>query len=129
MNVEAFIGKPWRPLAHGPDAFDCWGLAHTAARELFGLAWPIAVYAPNDIRDAARVAADYLVPPCWRERDTAAPGALMALCMYDDTVRHVALCVDERRALHTARATSSCIVPIHRLALLWPRARFYEWAP
>lgn len=129
MNVDAFVGKPWRALAHGPDAFDCWGLAHTAARDLFGLAWPVAVYAPHDAADAARVASAYLVPPCWRERDTAAPGALMALAMYDGTVRHVALCLNATQCLHTAKATRSCVMRIERLRLVWPTARFYEWAP
>lgn len=128
-TLQRFIGKPWAECTDGPDAFDCWGLTYTAARELFGLAFPVAILTPQDVAHGARAAAAYLVPPYWRERDTATRGAILALCGFDGGVRHVGLCLDDARVLHTARATRSCVLPVRRLVSVYPVARFYEWVP
>lgn len=130
MNFDALIGKPWRAMACGPAEFDCWGLAREGAAALFGLAWPETIYqAAHDWPQRSREATAYLSGPAWRERDTAAPGRVLALCDYAGHVRHVALCLDATRALHTSRATRSCVLPIAKLRRVYPVARFYEWAP
>lgn len=33
MNIQQYIGKPYRPGAEGPDAYDCWGLARAIAAD------------------------------------------------------------------------------------------------
>lgn len=128
-TLQAFVGKPWRALADGPDAFDCWALTRAAALALFGLDFPPAVYAAQDAHHAAPAAARYLAAHDWHERTTAAPGRVLALGGYDGAVHHVALCLDRSRALHTARALRSCVLPLRKLVAMYPAARFYEWAP
>lgn len=128
MNADAFVGKPFRAGAHGPDAFDCWGLVHTAARELYGLALPDAVYANVTPQAVAQAACELLYYPEWQECPRPAAGRVLALGGYDGRVRHVALCLDEHRALHAARALRSCIMPVHKLTALYPLARYYAWA-
>lgn len=128
MNLSPYIGKPFAAGAHGPDAFDCWGLVHTAARDLFGLEFPRAVYAsvlPDAVADAALVV---LRQPGWLPRATADTGHVMALCDYAGNVRHVALCLNPRSALHVTVRLRSCVMPVAKLATLYP-ARFYAWAP
>lgn len=129
MNLAPFVGKPFAPFAHGPDAYDCWGLTFTAARDLFGLQFPRAVYAsvqPDDVAFSARA---MLVRRAWQERDAAAAGHVLALASYDGCVRHVGLCLDNARVLHVTRLLRSCVMPVHKLTALYPVARFYAWAP
>lgn len=129
MNTDAFIGKPFRAGAHGPDAFDCWGLVHTAARELYGLALPDAIYSSITPQAIACAASGVLAAPAWQEHARPAAGRVLALGGYDGKVRHVALCLDESRALHAVKAMQSCIMPVAKLRALYPLARFYAWAP
>lgn len=45
MNAEqafAYIGKPHKPGAEGPDAYDCWHLMRHIKKEYFGVEMPIA---------------------------------------------------------------------------------------
>lgn len=128
-TVQAFVGKRWQLHATGPDAFDCWTLARAAAWSLFGLNFPAVPYVAPTPAGVARAAAGYLRRTRWAERDTAAQGAILALCGFDGTVRHVALCLDASRCLHIAGATRSCVLPVRRLAASYPRARVYEWQP
>lgn len=128
MNVAPFIGKPFRAFAHGPDAYDCWGLVHTAARDLFGLHFPVAVYASTEPGDVADAAAYMLRHRAWLPCDHAAAGRVVALCSLDGCVRHVGLCLDGARALHVTVALRSCVMPVDKLAALYP-VRFYAWAP
>lgn len=45
------IGKPYRELARGPDAFDCWGVNQYAWKELAGLDVPdVRLDAPRAFR-------------------------------------------------------------------------------
>lgn len=129
MNLAPYIGKPFGVCAHGPDAFDCWGLVHTAARDLFGLHFPEAVYATTTPQAVAVAAELMLLRNGWQTHDTADAGRVMALVGYDGCVRHVALCLDTTRALHVAVRLRSCVMPVSKLAALYPVARFYAWAP
>lgn len=128
MNADAFTGKPFRVGAHGPDAFDCWGLVHAAARELYGLTLPDAIYSSVSAQAVACAASDVLACTGWEEHARPAAGRVLALGGYDGKVRHVALCLDEHRALHATRALHSCIMPVGKLTALYPLARFYAWA-
>ena len=129
MNVAAYIGKPWQAGAHGPDAFDCWGLVHTAARDLFGLDFPVALYASTTPQAVAATAAGMLASPAWQAHASAAAGRVMAVSGFDGCIRHVALCLDDQRVLHAARSLRSCVMPVSKLTGLYPVARFYAWAP
>ena len=127
--LQRFIGRPFADAGDGPDAFDCWGLTRAAARDLFGLDFPACVYAPQDVRHAAPVASAYLGAHRWHERDTAAPGRVLALCGYDGGVQHVALCLSVSHILHTSPRAPSCVCALARIVVAYPVARFYEWAP
>jgi cell wall-associated NlpC family hydrolase len=126
--LAAFVGRPFAAGANGPDAFDCWGLTRAAALAVFGLDFPACVYAPQDVPHAAPVAAGYLRAHWWHELATASPGAVLALCGYDGGVQHVALCVSSSRVLHISPRGVSAVIPLARIAVAYPVARFYAWA-
>lgn len=127
--LEPFIGKPFAAGGHGPSAYDCWGLVHTAARELFGMQFPHAVYASLSLPHIAAAADDMLRTGAWRECMVADAGRVLALGGYDKSVRHVGLCLDGNRVLHITRLLHSCVMPVNKLTALYPVARFYQWVP
>src|SRR4051812_21957510 len=54
--VSANVGKDWTAGAQGPDVFDCWGLARTAQRVIFGRELPEAGLDVSEIDDVRKVA-------------------------------------------------------------------------
>jgi cell wall-associated NlpC family hydrolase len=123
-----FVGLPFLAGADGPDVFDCWGLTRAAALAVFGLDFPPCIHTPQDVPHAAPVAAAYLRAHRWQGRATAFPGAVLALCGYDGGVQHVGLCVSSSRVLHISPRSPSAVIPLARIAVAYPVARFYEWA-
>lgn len=63
--LRSVIGKPYAPGAQGPDAFDCYGLARVALRELYGRELP-------DRADPADRRA-------WRRAPVAVEGAIVLM--------------------------------------------------
>lgn len=102
------VGRPYRPGATGPDAFDCWGLARTAsvARHGCDLA-PLEVAAPTSQAAAIRAA---IRAGGWRPlqaeanlRDARDGDVLLARNMGNGRM-HIGMVVDvapaDRRLLH-----------------------------
>lgn len=76
-----YLGRPWRPGAEGPDAFDCWGLIRTIYRDRLGIEIPRAGVAQG-IDELKKVLQEFNASPLYGLFDeVAAPrdldGALM----------------------------------------------------
>lgn len=73
--ATAYLGKPWRLGADGPDAFDCWGLVRAVLRERAGLDLQPIVIPQSDQRGIAKAfeghaeLADWTEQPVPRELD------------------------------------------------------------
>lgn len=121
MNADLapFLGKPWRPVADGPDAFDCWGLTRAASLALFGRALPEL---PDNWNPATAS-----IPGGWLELAGPGPGAVVALGNYAGAIKHVALCLDGGRVLNTTRIIGSHVGGLSILRGIYPVVRFYQW--
>lgn len=115
MNCDAFVGKPYRRDARGPDAFDCWGLMMAAGRALFNQALPDL--APT-IAGRRR----------WREVDTLAPGVAVVLMNLRGRPYHVGLYLGGGRVLHTIANGGARVEPVRTFALCAASWKGYRWA-
>lgn len=100
--VRAVIHKPWHPGAHGPDAFDCWGLTRATMRHLAGFDLPDIRFAAPDLRRVMELIRSH------EERDEWAPVDQprhldIVLMSHARTAHHVGvwLAVDGGVVLHT----------------------------
>ncbi|HWC63357.1 MAG TPA: NlpC/P60 family protein [Rhizomicrobium sp.] len=70
-KAEGFLRRvvlaPWRAGAQGPEAYDCWGLARAAQRELGGRDLPVVNADPADLRTVIRLVADHPMRAEWEE--------------------------------------------------------------
>jgi hypothetical protein len=65
--VDAVLFKPWRAGAQGPDAYDCWGLARAAQRELAGRDLPVVNADPSDLRAVVRLVTSHPLHSEWHK--------------------------------------------------------------
>lgn len=115
MNVDQYIGKPWREGAAGPDAFDCWGLMQTAAADLYGLALP-------------HLAATIAGRRQWVETARLCPGHVVALLDNRGHPYHVGLYVGGGLVLHTIRNGGARLEALRAMAFHAPTWKAYRWA-
>jgi cell wall-associated NlpC family hydrolase len=129
--ADAFVGKPWRLGATGPDAFDCWGLVVTALRDLFGQAVPdLAEHLTiASVVETPQIAAVALGTGRWRELPLPQAGLVIALRDLRGAVRHVGLCLGCDIVLHTRRGFGARLEPLRLVEAPWAAGRFYRWAP
>lgn len=118
-DVSAFLGKPWRPVADGPDAYDCWGLTRAASYALFGASLP-------DLPDNWHPDVE-AVPQHWRELDGPEPGAVVALGNYAGAIKHVCLSLGHGSVLNTGRESGAHVGSLAYLRRIYPVVRFYRW--
>ena len=131
MNLDAYIGLPYREGARGPDAYDCWGIVAEVLRAAKGWQlpdWYQAAPGPQAASRAISAALDGAVdggrssrvedPQDW---DIAVVGS---------TVRphHVGVVVNGG-ILHAARAFGSTWQPFARFKVIYPHVEFYRWHP
>lgn len=81
--AASYLGKPWKPGACGPDAYDCWGLLRAVYRARAGIELPEAGVAQvtHSLRDVIKRFADDQLYGGWRKIDAPGrdlDGALMA---------------------------------------------------
>ena len=116
--ATAYIGRPWRVGAAGPDAFDCWGLVRAVYRERTGTELPPAGFTSEDLLTVMRDFRDHPERRRWRLVD--APAELDALLMAQARQPvHVGLWMDAGggRVLH-ATHQGVCAHDRHSLATL-----------
>jgi cell wall-associated NlpC family hydrolase len=66
------IGRPWKPVAYGPDAFFCWGLVHYVFRTRLDIELPMVAVGEtleNNYQAIKRVQTDAGWRPCEGEPD------------------------------------------------------------
>lgn len=115
MNADAFIGKPWRDGATGPDAFDCWGLMVAAAVDLYGVALPDLSHTIAGRRQ-------------WQEVERMQPGNAVALIDTQDRPYHVGLYIGAGDVLHTTAQLGARIEPLRIFTLGAKCWKAYRWA-
>lgn len=121
MNALAdFVGKPYKPGADGPDAFDCWGLSRAASLALFNRALP-------SLPDGWHPTFDEAIAQGWEELEEPEPGAVMALGNYAGAIKHVCICLTGRSVLNTGRDVGAHVGPLSFLRSIYPVVRFYRW--
>lgn len=120
-DLSAFVGKPWRPVSDGPDAFDCWGLTRAASLALYGRALP-------DLPDTWSSESNDAVSLGWTELEEPEPGAVVALGNYSGAIKHVCLSLGGQQVLNTGRVVGAHIGSLRTLRDIYPTVRFYKWA-
>lgn len=53
LQLDPYIGKPFRSGGRGPEAYDCWGLVIAVYRDLYGIALPDYDIAASALRSIA----------------------------------------------------------------------------
>ncbi len=124
--VRSVIGMPWQSGAQGPDAFDCWGLARAAQRELFGYELPPVSVNANHLRSVIEAIEGHAIRQEWHNVEIPAHGDLVTLARHDHPTHiGVYLAVDRGGLLHCARDVGVCFDHIQALAWQgWARLRF-----
>lgn len=100
--AAAYLGKPWRIGADGPDAFDCWGLVRAVLRTRAGVELQPIVFA--DVRELITAFSAHPEHAAWRR--VGEPRELDAVLMSQARHPiHVGLWVDADggRVLHACR--------------------------
>jgi len=122
--IRRALGVPF--VAHGRswDGWDCWGAVWVYYRDVLGVHLPTLVddYEAKDLRgtqDLGRLMVAVRDRPEWSPSPRPAPGDVATFAA-GKTLFHVALMVDERRALHVQRKTLSTVEALR--APLWSRS-------
>jgi len=131
MNIDAFIGLPYREGARGPDAFDCYGIVAAVLRAAKGLELPDWYADASGPQSASRAISAALAGEVAGGRsvlveepenyDVAVVGSSLR-------PHHVGIVFDGG-VLHASRAFGSAWHPIPRFRTLYPRTEFYRWQP
>lgn len=66
--MRTLLGKPWKPNARGPEAFDCWGLVWWVYREVAGIELPkfVGIDAKDTYRVAKQMHESSVMPPWYQ---------------------------------------------------------------
>lgn len=139
MNAAAFInsivGLPWQEGAQGPCAYDCWGLARSTQRELFGRDLPLLACAAgpsqvnrDNIRDVIRAMDSVELRGEWVRADRPQHGDI-AMISHRKYPSHMGtfLRLDGGGILHVTREGGVRFEPITLLRLGgWARISFFR---
>jgi cell wall-associated NlpC family hydrolase len=109
--ANAYVGRPYRDLGRGPDAFDCWGLVLDASARLYGVTLP-------DLQESVAKRRR------WRALDQLVAGAVVAMLDRRGRAYHVGLAIGPAYVLHTAPISGARIESVDRMARF---ARAHSW--
>lgn len=128
--VRRVAGLPWRAGASGPDAYDCFGLAQAAQRELFGRELPILSASRHAMRDALAQIARGQHFAGWVQVARPLHGDLITL-RHQNEPQHIGvwLAIDRGRLLHAVEGAGVCFDPKPLLEITgWGCFRYYHQA-
>lgn len=131
MNIDSFIGLPYREGARGPEAYDCYGLVAAVFRAVRGVELPDFYQATPGPQSASRAISAALAGEVAGGRSTPVEEpADFDIAIVGSTLRphHVGV-VFKGGVLHASRAFGSAWHPIPRFMSLYTRTEFYRWAP
>jgi cell wall-associated NlpC family hydrolase len=131
MNINDFIGLPYREGARGPDAFDCYGLVAAVLRAVKGHELPDWHADASGPQSASRAISSALGGEMagGRSIQVADPENYdVAIVGSNHRPHHVGIVYDGG-VLHASREFGSAWHPIPRFKTFYPRTEFYRWQP
>lgn len=127
--LSDLIGRPWRPGATGPDAYDCWGLVAHVSRALFGRELPDAVAGidlrrPREVIGAIRASA---MQRRFLPAESPRPGDLVLMARRSDPV-HVGIWIEPTPGapgvLHAVQGQGVLFQSLAQVRAGWTRIEF-----
>ena len=131
MNLDQFVGLPYREGARGPDAFDCYGLVAAVFRAVRGVELPDWYQTAPGPQSASRAISAALAGEVagGRSEPVETPADYdIAIVGSAHRPHHVGVVV-EGGVLHASRAFGSAWHPLARFKMLYPKTEFYRWLP
>lgn len=131
MNLDAFIGLPYREGARGPDAYDCYGLVAAVLRAVRGDVLPDWCQAAPGPQSASRAISAALAGEVAGGRTARVdhPADLDIVIVGSQTRPHHVGVVVSGGVLHASRAFGSAWHPMPRFRMLYPHTEFWRWHP
>lgn len=129
MNLDSFIGLPYREGARGPDAFDCYGLVAAVFRAVRGVELPDFYQAAPGPQGASRAISAALAGEVAGGRTIRVEEPAdfdIAIVGSASRPHHVGV-VFKGGVLHASRAFGSTWHPIPRFATLYPQTEYWRW--
>ena len=117
MTLEGFIlkalGTPFSPKGRDYFSFDCWGLVHTAYREVLDIELPSFVddyVDPGDTEASRRVINDLVLHEKQGWEKVSKPKALdVVVFTLGEAQTHIGLMIDEKNFIHCERTINTVI--------------------
>jgi cell wall-associated NlpC family hydrolase len=131
MNIDHFIGLPYRHGARGPDAFDCYGLVAAVIKAVKGLDLPDFHQDQPGPQSASRAIAAALAGETAGGRSIKVEEPAdydIAVVGSNHRPHHVGVFI-AGGVLHASQAFGSTWHPRGRFEMLYPRTEFYRWQP
>ena len=131
MNINDFVGLPYREGARGPDAYDCYGLVMAVFRAACGVSLPDWYQDGPGTRAASRAISAALAGEVSGGRAVkVAEPANLDLAIVSNTNRpdHIGV-VWDGGVLHASKAFGSAWHLLPRFLTYYPRTEFYRWHP
>lgn len=129
MNINDFIGLPYREGARGPDAYDCYGLVAAVLRAARGWELPDWYAAASGPQAASRAISAALVGEIagGHARRVETPVDCDIAIVGSRLRPHHVGVVFNGGVLHAAKAFGSTWHPFSRFANLYPAVEYYQW--
>ena len=131
MNINDFVGLPYREGARGPDAYDCYGLVMAVFRAACGVSLPDWYQDGPGTRAASRAISAALAGEVsgGRSVKVAEPADMdIAVVGHASRAHHIGVVINGG-VLHAARAFGSVWHPLPRFLTYYPETEFYRWHP
>lgn len=131
MNLNDYIGLPYREGARGPDAFDCYGLVAAVYKAVQGIDLPDWYQSAPGPQSASRAISAALAGEVAGGRTTRVDVPQdMDIAIVGSSLRphHVGVWV-AGGVLHASRTFGSAWHPLPRFRMLYPMTEFYRWQP
>lgn len=131
MNVNDFIGLPYREGGRGPAVYDCYGLVAAVWREFRGAELPDWYQEEPGPHGASRAISAALAGEVSAGRSVRVenPRDLdIAVVSGGARAHHIGVVIDGG-VLHAARTLGSMWHSLPRFATLYPKTEFYRWHP
>ena len=129
--LNDLVGKPYKPGAAGPDAYDCWGLAQIIQRELFGRDMPTIDTPPDDNspKTMIKFIREHHARKQWAKAEGPAHGRLVEMSR-SNLPFHIGvyLDIDGGGILHSAQGIGVGFDPLIIMASQgWRGLTYHEW--
>lgn len=131
MNLDQYIGLPYREGARGPDAYDCYGLVAEVYRAGRGILLPDWYQDAPGPQAASRAIAAAVAGEVDGGRSLQVDEPVdwdIAVVGSNRRPHHVGI-VFAGGVLHAARAFGSTWHRLPRFMSIYPRTEFYRWQP